>query len=129
MIWEVDTVDSVDPNKKIMLIQIFTWDTRIEKDIFGDQRTTSRVTHVEIVPGATLTYKYTDQFKGAAFPAIITVPLTIIEGVAISLIAQWIYDKLKEYKKSRMKLVIDDEEVEIEPDAIENLLTYRMRQL
>ena len=125
----VETNNNNGPKKITIPVHIFTSNTRILDAILESQRATSGQTQVEITPGATLTYETMYQFKGADFPALITLTLTIIEGVAASLIAQWIYDRLRDYKNNRIKLVIDDEQVEVEPDVIEDLLSYRMKQI
>jgi hypothetical protein len=99
-------------------IEIETQDKFLANELLGTNQTQHGM-QIELPSGAVLQYNKTAFRKAAGLPEVVSLTLRFGEDVATSLVAAWLYDKLKD-RASKLKMA--EKSVEIEKKAIERVL-------
>jgi len=107
-------------------IEIQTLDKGLIFDLLG-KSTPSRHEEVQILEGVSLRYDGSriPIRKGADFPEIAKFVLTWVLSIPASMIAAWLYGKLK--GKEKTKLIIEKREVEIDQGEIKRIIEEKIR--
>ncbi len=107
-----------------MNIEIHTNDNFLVFDLFG-KSSIHQDDEIQITEQVRLKYNGSSIRKAVGFQEIANFVLTFGSGVASGVVANWLYDKLKEKKVE--KLVIERTEVEIEQGEIKRVIEEKLR--
>jgi hypothetical protein len=107
-----------------MKIEIHTHDRRLVSDLLGSSTITVN-DKVQISGDAVLRFDGIYIRKAVGFPEIVYFSLTFGLGVSASLVANWLYNKLR--KKKIEKLIIDRRVIEIDEGEIKKIIEERLK--
>src|SRR3989304_475058 len=100
-------------------IEIKTSGPRLAFELFGAGGRISTGDEISIPGGGSLKYLGQMEYRSLDMPTILTMALNFSSGVAVGVIANWIYDKLKGKANS---ITIDRIEIELNKGEIERIL-------
>jgi hypothetical protein len=104
-------------------IEIHTYDNKLVFDLL-EKSSVSQEDEIQICDHARM--KYTGSYikKAVGFPEIVYLVLTFGASVSASLIANWLYEKIR--GKKIEKLIIERTEIEVKQDAITKVLKEKI---
>ncbi len=108
-----------------MKIEIATQDRQLGFDLMGTPDFLGSGTKVEIPGKAILTFDGLSGKKSFGFPQTLEFLLTFTTGVSTGIVANWLYDKIKDRAS---KIRIDRTEVEISKGEIERIIFEKIER-
>ena len=106
-----------------MEISIYTHDNRLAFDLLGKSQAHAGDL-IELGQGVSLSYKGTSIRKALGFPEIIMLSASIPTGVVAGILANWLWEKLKDRKVT--KIEIDRTTVELDKGEIKRVIEERI---
>jgi len=104
-------------------IEIHTFDNRLVSD-FLNKSSISKGDEAIISDQAKIRYEGSYGRKAIGFPEIVYFTLTFLSGVSASVIANWLYEKLKGKKID--KIIIDKTEVILDKEEITKVIKEKI---
>jgi len=105
-------------------IEINTYERRLVFDLIGKSSVTKN-DEIQISDQIKLRYAGSYIRKGLDFPEIIYIVVSFSSGVAVSVFANWLYDKLK--GKRIEKFMIEKTEIELDQGEIKRIIEEKLR--
>ena len=108
-----------------VLLEIDTYDKKLLSDLMGNPGTFKRGMMSKVPDVMDITLDSLDIRKGFGFPETLTFALTFATSVGASIIANWLYDRLKGRVE---KISIDRLEIELDEGEIKKVIYEKIRK-